>query len=106
MSLLLLVTQQMSLLHGYAHTANLQETPARLALAEPGTERGGKSSKPALHDLCAQCMASAQVAFALPLKVLQFVPVELAFNLLPAPRTPALCLLTVCVFQPRGPPQA
>jgi hypothetical protein len=105
LSLLLLLSQQVSMLHGYSHTNDVQQRPATATIAQPG-DTGGKPAKAALLDLCSQCAASAQVAFALPTVVRLFVPVELAFNLRPAPRTPSLCLLTRCVFRSRAPPPA
>jgi hypothetical protein len=84
LSLLLLVSQQLSLGHGYTHWSEFRET---LAQSLEDGQRDGKPLKPGLHDLCGQCAASAQVAFALP-------------------PTAGICLLTECVFQPRGPPRA
>jgi len=101
LSLLLLVSQQLSLGHAYSHWTEAQESQARLA-----DERQGKPSKPVLHEQCGQCAASAQVAFALPATVRQFVPAELAYA---APRlaaAPGICLLAACPFQQRGPPRA
>jgi hypothetical protein len=101
LSLLLLVSQQLSLGHAYSHWSEVQESQARQA-----DERGGKPSKPVLHEQCGQCAASAQVAFALPATLRQFVPAELAYA---APRlapTPGVCLLAACPFQQRAPPRA
>ena len=103
LSLLLLVTQQLSLGHGYTHWPELRDTLAQSALDPDG---GGKPQKPGLHDLCGQCAASAQVAFALPTPIRRFVPAELAYAAPSLPPTPGICLLTECVFQPRGPPRA
>jgi hypothetical protein len=99
LSLLLLVSQQLSLGHAYSHWSEAQaEVQAN--------QQDGKPSKPILHEQCGQCAASAQLAFALPVTVRQFVPAELAYA---APRlapTPGICLLTACPFQQRGPPRA
>src|SRR5437763_1228193 len=105
LSLLLLLTQQLSLGHGYTHWSEVQEGLSRQAQAAAG-DASGKLPKPALHDLCGQCAASAQVAFAMPAAIRQFVPAELAHA---APRiapTPGICLLTACPFQSRAPPRA
>lgn len=104
LSLLLLLSQQLSLAHGYTHWSEIGE---RIAQAEAGArDDGGKPAKPALHDLCGQCQASAQIAFALPTTARQFVPTELAYATPSLPATPGICLLATCPFQPRGPPQA
>jgi len=101
LSLLLLITQQLSLGHAYTHWAEVRET---LAQQLDDGNGGGKPQKPGLHDLCGQCAASAQVAFALPTPIRQFVPAELAYAAPALPPTPGICLLTECAFQPRGPP--
>jgi hypothetical protein len=104
LSLLLLVTQQMALLHGLSHASVVEPASDGPTLTQPAPD-GGKLPNLG-HDLCGRCAASAQVAFALPAALLLFAPVELGYNLATAPRTPAFCLLTTCVVQPRGPPQA
>jgi len=110
LSLLLLVSQQLSLGHAYshwnAHWQDEQESLARQARAHDDNGRGGKPPKPALHEQCGQCAASVQVAFALPATVRRFVPAELSYA---APRLAAaagICLLAACPFQQRGPPRA
>lgn len=107
LSLLLLVSQQMSVLHGFSHWNEFRQALSRHALlqeAEPSPD--GKPSKPVLHEICAQCATGAQLAFALPAMAYLFTPLELAFSLLAAPCAQGIRLLTTCVFQPRGPPQA
>jgi hypothetical protein len=106
LSLLLLVTQQMSLLHGFSHSGEVRHAPAASSFDQPGAERGGKLAKLGLHDLCSKCAASAQVAFALPTMARAFLPVELAFSQAGAARAAAPCLPTRCVFQSRAPPSA
>ena len=105
LSLLLLLTQQLSLGHGYTHWNEVQESLGRQAQAAPG-DGSGKLPKPALHDLCGQCAASAQVAFAMPAAIRQFVPAELAYALPTIAPTPGICLLAACPFQSRAPPRA
>jgi hypothetical protein len=105
LSLLLLVSQQLSLGHGYTHWAEIDETLVQQATA--GSDDGSdKLPKPGLHDLCGQCAASAQIAFALPTTLRQFVPAKLAYAAPAVPATPGICLLTDCPFQSRAPPQA
>ena len=107
LSLLLLVTQQLSLGHGYTHWAEANETLVQQIATDAGTDDGtDKLPKPGLHDLCGQCAASAQIAFALPATLRQFVPAELAYAAPALPATPGICLLKACPFQSRGPPQA
>jgi hypothetical protein len=100
LSLLLLVSQQLSLGHAYSHWTDVQESLVQQL------EDGGKPSKPVLHEQCGQCAASAQVAFALPSTVRQFIPAELAYAVPTLAATPGNCLLSACPFQQRGPPRA
>lgn len=108
LSLLLLITQQLSLAHGYTHWSEVSERIAEAQVqAQADTSRdSGKPAKPGLHDLCGQCQASAQIAYALPHTLRQFVPAELAYAVPSLPATPGICLQAECPFQPRGPPQA
>jgi len=105
LSLLLLVTQQLSLGHGYTHWAEIDETLVQQAAGGAG-DGSGKLPKPGLHDLCGKCAASAQIAFALPTTLRRFVPARLAYAAPVVPDTPGVCLLKACPFQSRGPPQA
>ena len=106
LSLLLLITQQLSLGHGYTHWAEIDEGLVQQAAATGEDGSGGKLPKPGLHDLCGQCAASAQIAFALPTTPRQFVPAALAYATPATPDTPGICLLAACPFQSRAPPQA
>jgi hypothetical protein len=105
LSLLLLVSQQLSLGHAYSHWNDVKESLAQESAYDPDGN-GGKPTKPVLHDQCGQCAASAQVAFALPATVRQFVPAELAYAVPSLAPTPGICLLAACPFQQRGPPRA
>jgi multidrug transporter EmrE-like cation transporter len=102
LSLLLLVSQQLSLGHAYSHWTDVRESPTQQA----ESDTSDKPSKPGLHEQCGQCAASAQVAFALPATVRQFIPVELAYAVPSLAATPGTCLLAACPFQQRGPPRA
>lgn len=109
LSLLLLITQQLSLGHGYTHWAEIDEAVVQQAAAATGEDDddgSDKLPKPGLHDLCGQCAASAQIAFALPTTLRQFVPAALAYAAPTVPDTPGICLLATCPFQSRAPPQA
>lgn len=111
LSLLLLVSQQLSLGHGYTHWADLDDVAAVQAAQQDDDnssdgDGSGKPAKPGLHDLCGQCAASAQIAFALPATVRRFVPAELAYAAPAVPETPGICLQSTCPFQSRAPPLA
>jgi len=106
LSLLLLVTQQLSLGHGYTHWAEIDEALVQQAAAAAGGDDSDKLPKPGLHDLCGQCAASAQIAFALPTTLRRFVPAALAYAAPATPDTPGICLQATCPFQSRAPPQA
>jgi len=106
LSLLLLLTQQLSLAHGYTHWSEISEQLSQAQAADASPESDAKPSKPGLHDQCGQCAASAQIAFALPNTLRQFVPAELAYAVPSLPPTPGICLLAECPFQSRGPPRA
>jgi hypothetical protein len=106
LSLLLLVSQQLSLGHGYTHWSDGAETLVQQVASDTTDDGTGKLPKPGLHDLCGQCAASAQIAFALPATLRRFVPAELAYAAPAVPATPGICLLTTCPFQSRAPPQA
>ena len=108
LSLLLLITQQLSLGHGYSHWTEATQRIAASIMADQDADADptGKQQKPALHDLCGQCAASAQIAFAVAPTTRRFVAPELAYgapNIVPSP---GICRLTACAFQPRGPPLA
>ena len=100
LSLLLLLTQQMSLQHAATHVAEASSPQATTQV-----ERGA-DGKPALRDLCALCLDGAQLAFAAPPSAHVFVPLALVDG------SPAHDVRTgirpqpVHVYQPRGPPQA
>jgi hypothetical protein len=106
LSLLLLVTQQLSLGHGYTHWSEVREGLSQQLEAQTGRDGSGKLPKPVLHDLCGQCAASAQVAFAMPVVIRRFVPAELAYAVPNIAPTPGICLLAACPFQSRAPPRA
>jgi hypothetical protein len=105
LSLLLLVSQQLSLGHAYSHWTDIQESLVQQATDDDSGD-GGKPSKPGLHEQCGQCAASAQVAFALPATIRQFIPAQLAYAVPSLAPTPGICLLAACPFQQRGPPRA
>ena len=106
LSLLLLNTQQQSHGHRETHRAEIDEALVPHAAAGAGALDSDKLPKPGLHDLCGQCAASAQIAFALPTTLRRFVPAALAYAAPATPDTPGICLQATCPFQSRAPPQA
>jgi hypothetical protein len=103
LSLLLLLTQQMSLKHAASHLAEACSPQGTQAAGQEERDAGGK---PALRHLCALCLDGAQLAFSLPASTHGFVPPALADD------SPTGILRTgihpqpLHVFHPRGPPQA
>jgi hypothetical protein len=108
LSLLLLVSQQLSLLHGFVHLGEARfasSTPSSAQLDQEQV-RGEKASKAAGHHICGQCAAAAQLAFALPAMAYLFVPPALTYFILDTRRVVGPLVLTTSAFQPRAPPQA
>ena len=105
LSLLLLLAQQASILHVATDWGGVRGG-ASLAQAQEAGLKPGKLPGGGAHDACALCMDSAQLAFALPLPALAFAALSLSFDTTPGTCDAGIRLLTTCVFQPRGPPQA
>ena len=103
LSLLLLLTQQMSLQHVASHLAEACRPHGVQAdeQVEPGA--GGK---PALRHLCALCLDGAQLAFSLPASTHVFVPLALVDDSPTGIVRTGVHPQSIHVFQPRGPPQA
>ncbi len=99
LSLLLLLTQQMSLQHAATHLAEAVSPQAA------GQVEQGADGKPALRDLCALCLDGAQLAFAAPPPAHVFVPPALADDSPVVPVRTGIRPQPVHVYQPRGPPQ-
>ena len=107
LSLLLLLAQQASILHVAMDSgAGRARGGAAPAVSQDAGVKPGKLPGGGVHDACALCMDSAQLAFALPLPVLAFIPLQLAFDTPAGACDAGIRLLGSCVFQPRGPPQA
>jgi hypothetical protein len=100
LSLMLLVSQQLALGHGYAH---LQRAASeQLRDEEDGSRRG-----PATDQLCAQCATFHQLAYGLgSVPTYSFKAVAPSYPTFVSASTPPACLQVVCVFQPRAPPRA
>lgn len=108
LSLLLLVSQQVALLHGFVHADEARVSSNARTFAQPGDgpARGEKAAKSAMHHICGQCAAAAQLAFALPAMAYLFVPPAPASFIVDAQRSVDALVLTTRAFQPRAPPQA
>lgn len=102
LSLLLLLSQLIAVTHVYAHWPALRDS----ALQTQQTHDGGDSQQLGTLDDCAQCHAGAQLQFAAFNPPLFFLPHAGKPLGLAAPLTFIACLVTVCVFQSRAPPQA
>lgn len=102
LSLLLVVVQQLALTHVLSHGTDGEHQSARRQPAG----NGELSRKLASDRICHQCLAFSQVVFAVGSPQFALAVTDTAYPPPAAPATPATCLRTVCVFQPRAPPQA
>jgi hypothetical protein len=101
LSLMLLVSQQLALGHGYTH---LQ----RIGTEQVADEDGDGKPRPLSADhLCGQCLTAHQLAYALGgVPTYSFKAVAPSYPTFTSAFTPPACLQVVCVFQPRAPPRA
>ena len=98
LSLLLLVSQQLAMAHGYAHLH-------RAATEQLRDKDDGSQTAPG-DQLCGQCASAYQLAFAIGgVPTYSFEAVPAAYIPPVYTFTPAACLRAVCVFQPRAPPR-
>jgi hypothetical protein len=98
LSLVLLWSQQIAMAHSISHL--LRERSVTPAAA-------GKPSKPLVkHQACAECLAYAQFFSALGSAQRTVAVAEPDPLRLVVPVTPENCIVTVCMFQSRAPPQA
>lgn len=97
LSLLLLVSQQLALAHGYTHVQ-------RIGTAQLLDSDDGGQKTPAADGLCAQCLSADQLAYALGIPTYHF---KVAGNgYLPSKESFAQPASgkAVRAFQPRAPP--
>lgn len=108
LSLLLLVSQQLSLLHGFVHLGEARQSSGVPSFAQLDGEQvhGEKATKGAVHHICGQCAAAAQLAFALPAMAYLFVPPALSYLIVDAQSAVGAPVPATSAFQPRAPPQA
>lgn len=92
----------------WSQQAALSHTLSHLLKASRATsDAAGKPAKPLLKDpSCAQCLAHAQFFSALGNTQRSLVAVKPVSLRLVVPTTPDDCMMTVCMFQSRAPPQA
>lgn len=99
LSLLLLVSQQLALAHGYTH------------FQRAGTEQlrdgdDGSTRAPAADHLCAQCLSADQLAYALGLPAYHFKVAGNGYLPFTETRARPVSVKVVRAFQPRAPPRA
>jgi hypothetical protein len=98
LSLVLLSSQQMAMAHNILHLLGARSLTS---------EGAGNPSKSLLkHQTCADCLAYAQFFSALGSAQRTVAAVNPVTLRLAVPVTPENCIVTVCVFQSRAPPQA
>jgi hypothetical protein len=106
LSLLLLATQQMALLHASTHWSRQRTVEVSQADGRQDRAPGANPDTSSAHGVCALCLACAQLADALPAPPHLFLPPALAEDSPIAPRSAGVKPRSTHVFQPRGPPQA
>lgn len=105
LSLVLLVSQQMALAHGWSHwNAGHQGAPTWQD-GQPHAASDQPDS-PALHEFCAECAAGAQLDFALPLPAYALSLPKVVDSIRVAPFTQGVQRQPARPYQPRAPPRA
>jgi hypothetical protein len=102
LSLLLLMSQQMAMSHALSHWTASIDGVQQVQL----DEEGSLSTALAKDQSCNQCLAFAQLATPVASAACTFVALDADPTYIASSTASALCARTVCVFQPRGPPQA
>jgi hypothetical protein len=103
LSLLLLLSQQMASAHALSHLAG-QIDGVRQLHQDAGDD--DLSSAFALDQSCNQCLGFAQLTTPFASTSRAFAAPDGGAVLFAARAVQAICARTVCVFQPRAPPQA
>lgn len=99
LSLLLLVSQQLALAHGYTHFQ-------RAGTGQLRDKGDGSTRTPAADHLCAQCVSAGQLAHALGLPSYHFKVAGNGYLPLAETRARPASAKAVLAFQPRAPPRA
>jgi len=106
LSLLLLISQQMAFAHAMSHWSG------KIGAAHPAVaqvQAGGDndlSSAVAQDQSCSQCLAFAQMAFAVGSTPRQFIPLDLQAERFGGFIAAEAAPRTVCVFHSRAPPSS
>lgn len=100
LSLMLLLSQHLAMTHVLSHgvdggNVSLQKQQGN----------GDVSRKVASERFCHQCLGFSQIAYGVGSSHFTLAVVPPFFLAPAAPRTPANCLRTICVFRSRAPPQ-
>jgi len=98
LSLLLLVSQQLALAHGYTHVQ-------RTVTEQLGDKDNGAPPTAADH-LCAQCLSADQLAYALGVPTYHFKVAGCGYLPLAEASAQPASVKAVRAFQPRAPPRA
>lgn len=108
LSLLLLVSQQIGMTHGYTHLGAAGDGRAQIGARAGDTTASdaGKGGKRLADLSCDDCLSIAQIAVAIGSPILTAAASPFTFGPVATPATLASCLRTTCVFQSRAPPQA
>jgi hypothetical protein len=101
LSLLLLISQQLSLVHGYAHVAGKLAPTAAVQ-----NDDGGGVKRLAADDGCASCLVAAQLASALTGPAFRFFSLDCDYGLPQALALTTLARLFGGHYHSRAPPQA
>jgi hypothetical protein len=102
LSLLLVLSQQMGIMHAVSHISGYRHGTEQLQERDDAsTSRGA-----ALDHNCSQCLAFAQLASALDTPSFTFPAMEHKAPAVAVAKVPQACQRTVCVFHSRAPPQA
>jgi hypothetical protein len=99
LSLLLLVSQQLALAHGYKHVQRVGTEQLR------GKDDGAPQTTAADH-LCAQCLSADQLAYALGVPAYHFKVAGSGYLPFTETSPQPASFKAVRAFQPRAPPRA
>jgi len=102
LSLLLVLSQQLGMVHAVSHISDYRHAPEQLQDRDDASATRGA----ALDHNCGQCLAFAQLANALDTPSFTFPAVVSSAPVAIIAGVPQACQRTVCVFQSRAPPQA
>lgn len=105
LSLVLLVSQQMALAHGWSHWNEEHQGAPTWQDGQPHAA-SDRPDSPALHGFCAECAADAQLDFALPLPAYALSVPKVVDSVRVAPFTLGVQPPQARPYQPRAPPRA